>query len=278
MPMHTVVPLQRSAARWLKRPGRIWLSWSIFNPNGPTVSCLGLRDTGRAGQAEVFYRWMHFLGGEDYALGEVDLEAEDSRDQLAAILERAFALQPGQGLQRFAMVTCIPSVVVSNVADEWLPVLRGCLERSAAIQEADWGRERYLLAKYGNRLFDRAGEELREAYERMCAEQPSGEQAEGLEVMYATYAQVPTFAQWTAGNYASRAMQAGDFEAWWDAITAVSFWPPATAQVAHAWDNAIKQTTLPHQTSLAEVRDFFAAYGLPIFSENGGQAPRIPEA
>jgi hypothetical protein len=269
--MHTVVPLQRSAARWLKRPGRIWLSWSIFNPNGPTVSCLGLRDTGRPDQAEVFYRWMHFLGGEDYALGQVDLGADDSNDQLAAILAQAFALQPGQGLRRFAMVTCIPSVVVSNVAEEWLPILRGGLERSAAIQEADWGRERYLLAKYGNRLFDRAGEELREAYERMRAQQPSEEQAKGLDAMYATYAQVPTFAQWTSGNYASRAMQAGDFDAWWDEITAVNFWPPAAAQLAHAWDNAIKQTTLAHRTPLAEVRDFFAAYGMPIFNESAAR-------
>jgi hypothetical protein len=47
----------------------------------------------------------------------------------------------------------------------------------------------------------------------------------------------------------------------------VSFWPPATAQVAHAWNNAVKQSTLPCRTPMAEVRDFFAAYDLPIFSD-----------
>ena len=28
---------------------------------------------------------------------------------------------------------------------------------SRAIQQADWGRERYLLEKFGNQLFDRPG-------------------------------------------------------------------------------------------------------------------------
>lgn len=270
--MHTVDPLQRSPAAWLERPGRIWLSWNIFNPNGPTVSCVGLRDTGRPQQAEVFYRWMHFLGGEDYRLGEVDLGAENAREQLAAVLQRAFLLHPGQGFQRFAMVTCIPSLVVSNVADEWLPVLRGCIERSAAVQAADWGRERYLLAKYGNRVFDRAGEELRESYERMKAERASDESVQAdLERIYLRYAPIPSFANWTPGSYASRGMQAGDFDTWWDAVTAVSFWPLVTAQLAHAWQNSIKQSPLPCKTPMEEVRDFFAAYGMPIFDEKGGQ-------
>lgn len=266
--MHNVVPLQRSAAAWLGKPGRLWLSWSIFNPNGPTVSCVGLRDTDRSGRAEVFYRWMHFLGGEDYRLGQIDVHAADSSEQLARILTDAFALQPGTGLARYPMVTCIPSLVVSNVAEEWLPVLRACLEKSAAIRDADWGRERYLLSKYGDRLFDRAGEELREAYERMRAEQGSdAETAASLDLMYKMYQQVPSFANWTAGAYASRGLQEGDFDAWWDLVTAESFWPPATAQLAHAWDNTIKQTTLPYRTPMAEVREFFDAYGMPIFSE-----------
>jgi hypothetical protein len=267
--MHTVVPLQRSAASWLQKPGRIWLSWSIFNPNGPTVHALGLRDTEVSGRAEVFHRWMHFLGGEDYCLGYVDTRADDVEARIAEIFRRAFSLQPPQGFARFPMVTCIPSLVVSNVSEDWQSLLKACIEHSAAIQEADWGRENYLLAKYGNRLFDRAGEELREAYERMRREQSAGDAqaAESLDLMYRMYQQVPTFAAWEPGRYVSRGLQAGDFEAWWDAITAVSFWPPATAQVAHAWNNAVKQSTLPCRTPMAEVRDFFAAYDLPIFSD-----------
>ncbi|MGD9387415.1 MAG: hypothetical protein PVI87_04225 [Gammaproteobacteria bacterium] len=273
--MHTVVPLQRDAATWLRKPGRIWLSWSIFNPNGPTVSCVGLRDTEQSGRAEVFYRWQHFLGGEDYSLGQVNTQAADAREQLAAVFTGAFALRPGQGLQRFAMVTCIPSLVVSNVEEDWLPVLRACLEGSAAIQAADWGRERYLLGKYGNRLFDRAGEELREAYEGMRREHDAKaerdpEITERLQHMFSVYRQVPTFADWEPGRYVSRGIQAGDFETWWNAVTALEFWPPATQQLARAWENTGRQSTLPHRTPMAEVRDFFAAYGMPIFSPMAG--------
>lgn len=267
--MPDIVPLQRNAAAWLEKPGRIWMSWSIFNPNGPTVSCVGLRDSDEPGRAEVFYRWMHFLGGEDYCIGHIDVNAPDANDQLARIYDKAFSTEPGQGFARFAMVTCVPSIVVANVSDDWLPILRACLERSAAIRGADWGRERYLLGKYGNALFDRAGEELREAYERMRAQQGSDPQAAAsLDKMYQLYQQVPSFAIWTPGAYRTRAMQAGDFDAWWDVIVAESFWPSATAQLARAWENSIRQTTLPHRTPMAEVREFFAAYGMPIFNQS----------
>lgn len=269
--MHTVVPLQRSAASWLQRPGRIWLSWSIFNPNGPTVSCLGLRESGDPEGVEVFYRWQHLLGGEDYRLGHVDLEAPDARERLAGLFAGAFRLQPGQGFARFPMVTCVPSLVVANVDDDWLAVLRGCLEPAAAIQSADWGRERYLLAKYGNRLFDRAGEELREAYENMRrAHDGSGEPdpvtGERLDQMYRLYRGVPTFADWAPGRYASRRIEPGDFDAWWEAVMAPEYWPPATLQLAQAWENVARQSSLPARTPMAEVREFYAAYGLPVFS------------
>jgi hypothetical protein len=173
------------------------------------------------------------------------------------------------------MVTCIPSLVVSNVEEDWLPVLRGCLENSAAIREADWGRERYLLGKYGNRLFDRAGEELREAYEGMRREheaQPERdpEITRRLQQMFRVYQQVPTFADWEPGRYAGRGIQAGDFDAWWAAVTALEFWPPATAQLAQAWENVTRQSTLPAQTQMGEVRDFYVAYGMPIFSPMAG--------
>ena len=51
--------------------GRVLLNWSIFNPNGPTVNCLGFRETGAREELEVFFRSFHFLGGEDYCLGYV---------------------------------------------------------------------------------------------------------------------------------------------------------------------------------------------------------------
>lgn len=270
--MHTVIPLQRSAASWLQRPGRIWLSWSIFNPNGPTVSCLGLRESGDPEGVEVFYRWQHLLGGEDYRLGHVDLEAPDARERLSGIFTSAFRLRPGQGFRRFPMVTSIPSLVVSNVAEDWLPLLRGCLEQSAAVAGGDWGRERYLLASYGNRLFDRAGEELREAYEHMRRQHESSSEpdplaGERLGQMYRLYQRVPTFADWAPGRYASRQAEPGDFDAWWEVVTAPEFWPPAAIQLAQAWENVARQSSLPARTPMAEVREFYAAYEMPIFSQ-----------
>ena len=48
-------------------------------------------------------------------------------------------------------------------------------------------------------------------------------------------------------------------------MTALEFWPPATTQLAQAWENVTRQSTLPCRTPMTEVRDFYAAYGMPIF-------------
>jgi hypothetical protein len=92
-------------------------------------------------------------------------------EDLNEILRYAFTREAGDGLRRFALVTCVPSVVVPWVGESWIPGLRDALVKSRAIQEADWGRERYLLTKYGSQLFPRAGEETREGYEHIKADE-----------------------------------------------------------------------------------------------------------
>jgi hypothetical protein len=169
--LYNVFPLHRSADDWLKCVGRVLVSWSIFNPNGPTIYCIGFRETGARGELEVFFRWLHFLGGEDYCLGYVNPNEPAFGEDLNEILRYAFTREAGDGLRRFALVTCVPSVVVPWVGESWIPGLRDALVKSRAIQEADWGRERYLLTKYGSQLFPRAGEETREGYEHIKADE-----------------------------------------------------------------------------------------------------------
>ena len=108
--MYSIFPLYRSAEDWMHCSGSILLSWSIFYPNGPTINCLGFRETGAREELEVFFRWLHFLGGEDYCLGYVNPNESEFGEDFGEILWHAFASEAGESLRRFALVSCVPSV------------------------------------------------------------------------------------------------------------------------------------------------------------------------
>lgn len=267
--MYSVFPLNRTAEQWLASSGQVLLTWSIFNPNGPTINCLGTRDTGARGEREVFYRWLHFLGGEDYCLGYLSPSEADSGSGFEEILRHAFALEPGRELKRFPLVTCIPYVVVPWINEAWLPALRDALASSRAMQEADWGREQYLREKYGNRLFDRAGEEIRAAYERARAgESELAETGRAfLDYTLDKHNHIASFREWTPGQYQSRGIQPGDVESWWSAVINEEYWPSAVGQLAQGWVGAIAQSDVEVKTTLEEVRDFFNHYQYPWWPE-----------
>ena len=260
--MYNVFPLYRSASDWLRNPGHVWLSWSIFNPSGPTISCLGVRETGAAGQTEVFYRWLHFLGGEDYCLGYVDTRDSDSRSQFHEILSHAFRLEAGRGLHRFALVSAIPNVVVVTAPDGWSDSLKEILCSARAIRTADWGRERYLLQKHGSRLFVRAGEEAREGYEKAKSSdlEKTAENQQFLELYRLRHQHIESFSTWEPGQYTSRALEDGDIDAWWTTVTDADYALPVAFQFAQAWVGAASQVSMECKTPLEEVRDFFLAY------------------
>lgn len=231
--MYNVFPLRRSMDEWCADSGSVLATWHVFNPNGPTVNCVGLRETGAGDEREVFWRWMHFTGGEDYCLGYVDIGAEDWGRDLLEVLTHAFSLEAGAPLKRFPLVTCVPYAVTCLLDEAWQERFRQLIGNSAAVQAADWGRERHYLEKYGANLFDRAGEEYREACERL-SQDPEFANSEYLELTRLRYQHQPTFANWTPGAYASRAMQPGDLEAWWETVTADDFLIPALGLMAKA--------------------------------------------
>jgi hypothetical protein len=143
--------------------------------------------------------------------------------------------------------------------------LRNALVSSASIQQADWGRTRYLLSKYGNQLFPRAGEEIREAYEQLKADEENLEE-QGREFLKFTelkHRNVPSFVNWQPGQYQSRGLEDGDIEYWWTTVSHDDFCPGAASQIAQAWVGAIEQTGLDCKTPLEEVRDFFAHFSYP---------------
>jgi hypothetical protein len=244
--MYSIFKVRRPEETWRQTSGRILFTWSIINPNGPTVSCVGIRDSGSPGQVEIYYRWMHFLGGGSFVLGYVPADAEDFSAQLLEVLQYTFSQAPGRVTNGLPLVNCVPSFVTPPEYDAATVVSEEAaltlISSSYAFRCADWGREMYYLRKYGADFFGRAGEETRAGIEAMFKEPDLDEsQRQFLELSKSTRAHLPTFQDWQPGQYASRPLSPDDAATWWNTVTTSEFGATCLSQLAHAWVGAIHQ-------------------------------------
>lgn len=256
--MYEIFRTSRSEEQWYQEHGRLLFAWGILNPNGPTLSCVGLRQTGAAGQIEVYYRWLHFLGGETYVLGYVDAASTDLGGEAIEVLRYAFSQEPGRALRRFPIVTCVPHFITLP-ADKLAQIVapkdaRDLIVSSRAFQEADWGAQSYYLTKYGADFIGRAGAETREALERLSRD-PSLDagQREYLDLTRALRQNVPGFQDWQPDSYRPRPLEDGDIEQWWSTISDPDFTADAIRDLAFMWVGAIHQAS---RGTLETVEDF----------------------
>ena len=228
--MYSIFPVRRTEEQWLSDVGSVFLSWNIFNPNGPTINCMGVRQCGHDGQEEVFYRWMHFTGGEDYCLGYVGDPSLERGAELAEIIANAFSRDIPRAGRFSTLTTCIPYAVTCSLSEDWQPFIRDLIATARA--RDNWGRELYRLQKFGANLFDRAGEEYREIYESYkSSDDPEVATSGYLEILSAMHSHRPTWQTWRQNAYVSRAKQDGDAEEWWNLVTSREYASVARAQV-----------------------------------------------
>jgi hypothetical protein len=264
--MFGIFKVRRTEAQWNVEQGRVLFTWSIINPNGPTLGCAGIRYCGVPGQVEVFHRWLHFLGGESFVLGYVDESSKDFAGEVLEILRYAFKQPIGRAMQRFPLVNCVPSfVTVTDLGDQALITpddVRDLIASSLAFKAADWGREMFLLERFGSRFYERAGHETREAIEREAQNPELTEDGRHfLEMTRAARGHLPGFANWQPNQYSFRAFTVQDKHAWWEIISQQDFVASCLTQFAHAWAGAIHQargTQLDAPEPFELVRDFLA--------------------
>jgi hypothetical protein len=264
----------RSSAEWLTRQGYVWAAWTIFNPKGPTLCCLGGSKAStdpNANSHEIFFRWMHMLGGKSYVLGHVDENDPDAKKQFANVMLDAFQTTTLPGAQDMAIVSAVPSCIsLGQTPTEQRLFIRDLFKHAPVIRQADWGRERYYLLKYKLDLFSRAGEEAREAYEK-ALEQPenrSGPGADFLALWKCRHEQIPSFVNWRPNAYESRCYEEHEFDEWWEAITSPPYLGAALPQFAHAWVGGAHASgaNIPIKERFEDARDFMSHMNHPLWS------------
>lgn len=269
--MYGIFKVRRTEDDWRQQSGGILFTWSILNPNGPTLSCVGIRECADLTQIEVYYRWLHFLGGESFVLGFVDKRAEDFSGQVLEVLRYAFAQETGRALRRFPLVTCVPSFVTTPgegaayVSDD---SARALITGSPKFREADWGREMYYLRKHGSDFFGRAGEETRAALEQ-AAQDPSldQEQRKFLEITHRARENAPGFQRWLPDQYTSRPLADDDAANWWSTVSDPQFTTSGLSQLAHMWVGSIHQSTLQPVETFDTVKEFLQSQQCEVWPD-----------
>jgi hypothetical protein len=173
------------------------------------------------------------------------------------------------------MLSCVPSFLTLSGSGEFEAGIRGCIRQCSAVQSADWGREFYYLEKYDLRLFDRAGEQMREALERL-SEPNIGEfgvsasiRSEWVQMSHLRYGHLPTFRDWTPGRYSSAPFSEQRFEKWFARVTDPKFVGPAEVLLGRAWIGAshVVNAIVPTKNSFDDLKDFFARFDHPLFDQ-----------
>ena len=270
--MYCIYPLRRDENQWTRHECRVLFTWSIINPNGPTLNCVGVRRCPDSTQIQVFYRWFHFLGGRQFVLGFIDADSEHLESALMAVLRPIFVGTAIGPWREYPLVTCVPSFVTPPPADDLIKpeqVLE-LISSSAAFQSADWGRERYYLGKYQTDFFSRAAEETREAVEQSLLDPDlSPEQQEYFETTKVIRSHLPGFRDWKPNQYTPRRFTAADSQHWWNTVTDPQFELTAAGQLAWAWVGSIHQANGAHPVveSFEFVRDFMTRHGYPLWPE-----------
>jgi hypothetical protein len=263
--------IDRSKDEWSQSRGQVWVAWTVFNPLGPTLNCIGaFPEDPNDNSYAIFYRWMHMLGGRSFLIGHIDPSDETSRKAFLGCMLDAFEAPSLPGDPAHPLVSTVPSCVsLGQTPHEQTLVLLDLFKRASEIRKADWGRQRYLLMKYKLDLFARAGEEAREGYEaaRRNPENQTGQGAQFLALQRTRFEGIPSFVNWEPNAYQSRSYGDHEFEEWWEAVTSKTYLEAALAQFAHAWVGAAYESgaNVPIVEQFEDARDFMAQMNHPLW-------------
>jgi hypothetical protein len=253
------------------RTGSILASWFLANPNGPSLSAIGLLE--EPDGAVLFYREMHFTGEKTWLLADANQVLSDAGGDFGKVLldalERADAVlsHPREGRRALSF---IPSFVATNGNPSVDGAFQVAIWRNLGRQ--DWGKELDLIRRHRGDFFARAGEELRETYESL---KDNPETDPGfLKFLWSRFGHVPTFAEWEPAEYEACEGSLEVIAAWWTYAANPTTIRVGADQFAHMWHGASEHVSATFteqlqntgsQISLERVRDFFGNFGLPIF-------------
>ncbi len=248
---------------WFGGEGRLFLFWGILTPNRPTLCCFGERIV--RGESQLFYRWLHMLGGVTYSFARQAQEPV-TYNEIYDAATRITRYLSQRGLP--TMFGMIPSFVVSSGADETIEDIAKRLIAADEPHTKDWGREVTYVETFGDDYYARAGCELRLVYEaEMAKPDRSPEMNRRLETLWRHYGDMPAFRDAVMLRFLSSPLTPELFERWWDVVGSAGHSKAAVGQLAPMWRGAVSLLSddrTGDAVPFDRVADFLETYNLVL--------------
>jgi hypothetical protein len=188
---------------------------------------------------------MHFTASETYVLEELSPSGEASADFVAQSVDALIALRDRleeKGIDVAPGSQPLPTFVKLNGNAVIDRCLRHLMANGPGAQAKDWGAELYYIKKYGTDLLGRAGEQVREEYDKMEYESLTNPQIDPdfLRYTWLRHEQIDTFRDRSPGAYLSQPFSEAAFDEWWSTISSADFVGRALAEFAQAWVGSMK--------------------------------------
>ncbi|HEY0778935.1 MAG TPA: hypothetical protein VGD56_13275 [Gemmatirosa sp.] len=233
---------------FLTRDGRLLVSWGIFNPYGPTWSCLGLLPTDDPGVDVLFYRMLNPFAQQSLAMGSVHGDDRTSPEALGAMLQHLFRANviPVFGED--------PACMIAGGAPDFVIPVWGDAAFRRAVDDAVRASPRLIELDIGRDL----------AWRRAFPGDPWARADAQRRLASAAFA-----ADGVAPTPPAPPTTAHVIDEYLRTIAASDHWLPELVQFPAAWHGAIDHVNTPALAQCAytfwQLDDFVARYGLPIF-------------
>lgn len=142
---------------FLAADGRLLLSWVIFNPLGPTWSCIGLLPTEDSDTGLLFYRMLNPFGQQSGAIATVDSSWLESASELIGEMfkQNQFSSSDGESVVMLGGGT--PTCIEAHLTDpEFLEAMPNIFASSPTMLDFDVQREIDWIGEFAGRPWDRA--------------------------------------------------------------------------------------------------------------------------
>lgn len=233
---------------FLDRDGRILLSWSIFNPYGPTWSCLGLIPTEDPAVQYLFYRMLNPFAQESGIVGVA--KGDDCRsgtalgEMVAMLFSRESVDVIGGGTIEVIGGGAPDLVQVLWDEPQFYQLARRAICSAPRLRELDLTRDVRELQEFRGRPWDRASAQMHAAAARIDKD---------------GQASLPEREGWTKD---------ATIDQWWEAVTNPEHWAAMLYNFPAAWHGAIDNvgSELSQRAyTFWQLDDFLARYGYREF-------------
>jgi hypothetical protein len=246
-------PMRLEDADFESRQGKLLFSWAIFNPFGPTWSCLGLMDTEDPGLKCMFYRMLNPFAQESWLVGATRDDDCASIPVVGGMIHQLFergGFTDSSGMSVVLIGGGPPDLLqVEWREEEFATAMRQALRSSPELRHINIARTIRTTREFAGRPWDRARAQVDDAFASTTPSDSSPPSVQEAEVTDAV------------------------MNEWLALVTSAEHWTNELINFPAAWHGSIdfasqgSQEMAQNAYTFWQLDDFLARFGYRTFRE-----------